>query len=111
MFRRLHQIHAHIFQRKVEDGQASKFMQQHDTLAVGNGDVSEDHTHTPATVFPAKSLAEGRRGSWTYKHIFKHGFHLIPSCVASMVLKLLINDGKMKATDDPHNLFFDPLQV
>jgi hypothetical protein len=50
-------------------------MQQHDALAVGNGDVSEDHTHTPAAVFPAKSFAEGRRGYWAHKHIFKHGFH------------------------------------
>src|SRR5438874_11568213 len=98
MFRCLHQIHAHIFHRKVEDGQPSKLMQQHDALAAGNGDVSEDHTHTPATVFPAKSLAEGRRGSWTYKHIFKHGIHLIPSCVAYVLLKLLINHGKMNST-------------
>ncbi len=54
VFSRLQQIHAHIFQRKVEDRQPSKFMQEHDMHAISHGDASEDHTDTPAAVFPAK---------------------------------------------------------
>src|SRR5438132_10351083 len=71
----LHQVHAHIFHWKVEDGQPSKLMQQHDTLAVGNGHISEDHTHAPATVFPAKSLAERRRSQLAHIYIFKGWSH------------------------------------
>ncbi len=54
----LKQVYAHIFYREVEDGQPSKFKQQHHVLAVGNGNISEDHTHTPTAVFPAKSIAQ-----------------------------------------------------
>ena len=37
MFSCFQQIHSHVFQWKIEDGQATKFVEQHDTFAVGNG--------------------------------------------------------------------------
>ena len=77
MFSRLHQVHTRILHREVEDGQPSKFMEQHDTRAVSDGHGSPDHAHTPTAVFPEKSLAEGRRSRWADKEVFKHWFHAV----------------------------------
>src|SRR6266581_9522716 len=52
-------------------------MQQHDMGAIGHGDASEDHTHAPTAVFPAKAqpLAERGRGQRAKIHIFKNWVH------------------------------------
>jgi hypothetical protein len=54
MFSCFQHIHSHVFLRKIEDWQATKFVQQHDMFAVGNGHTGKDDSYTPSAAFPAR---------------------------------------------------------